>query len=390
MDRLSKPVDNEALIAKETIEDEMGETSKDLTYDEKFRDDEISDDLRKLGIKTDGTNWYVDGDTINSLSTKEFNRLVYNEPEKFGEVIGKISDDTIDSLKISDVRKERLKSQISMSRASKNLSDTSKVTGLTKRRDAEVEKLANLQDEYVTALSKGEREEELAKLSREINKEREVVKAMDDAVGLHTRLLDEELTISKVETKTPMVVDGQIVRRENKPSLAAKNAIDSLKSGDIQSAARHLMESTDYRATRLMTSKADMAKYENLTSARIRRMKQYGAPNELVERMVKERAEYALQELSKKGDDMKRIAYKISQGDELTAAERADLWKKERQLGKDAMETEDGNKLIKGLRDDAISAGGIKKENMRNEFKQELDDCIKRGDCSSASLACIS
>jgi len=259
-------------------------------------------------------------------------------------------------------------------------SDTSVLKDIVKRRDEQAQKLADLQSEYVKKMTSGADETELAKLSREINSQRETVKVMNDAVDLHEQLLGKEIAKETPSAKP------YVTLRNKTPSEAAKNALDELKVGNIETAARKLKESKDYAAKQLMSSTADARKYDGVSIAKIKRMREYGAPENLVKQMVKERSEFALQELAKQGDEAKRLAFKISQGDELTEAELKTLWDKYRPLAKDAMETDVGNKLIEKMVTNAIAKGEDAIKNTKKAIKDDLVECIKKNECGTASL----
>jgi hypothetical protein len=86
---------------------------------------------------------------------------------------------------------------------------------------------------------------------------------------------------------------------------------------------------------------------------------------------------------------MKKIAFKLSNGDELTEAERLKLWDNGddiRKLGKDAAHTDDGNLLIKGLTDDAIKSGDkARMQKLADEIKADKENCVKLGECAGTS-----
>jgi len=164
---------------------------------------------------------------------------------------------------------------------------------------------------------------------------------------------------------------------------ATLSAIEELKKGNIEDAAKKLAESNSYKKSEILKGR-DAEKYADTSTQKIMRMIEHGAPEDLVKQMAKERSEYALKKLSEQSNDMKRIAFKISNGDELTELERIKLWKEQRDLGIDAMWHEmDQNGLVRGLKDDALKSGNEERiRNLAEEMKKTKDDCIKKGDCT--------
>jgi len=145
-------------------------------------------------------------------------------------------------------------------------------------------------------------------------------------------------------------------------------------------------------------SKVDAKHYDGMSIQRINRMEDAVPADqmskgmkEMLERMRQERRDFAIDALSKKGDDFKRAAFKIKNGDELDELERLKLWNSGdeiRALAKDALDDVGGNKLVKGLVDDAAKKGdAARAKNLQTSMKEELEKCIKRGECGGGATA---
>lgn len=166
-------------------------------------------------------------------------------------------------------------------------------------------------------------------------------------------------------------------------NTAATKAIEKLESMDIMGAAIELAKGS-------ATSKAAISVAQdtvrNLTTQRISRMIDFGAPEDKVKQLLRIKSEQALQEMSKLSQEGKRLAFMMSEG-ELTTADRLKIWNDPamRQLGIDAGYNEGGNALIVGLKQDAIAAAkskntGLAKE-LWSELEEELKKCIARKEC---------
>lgn len=166
-------------------------------------------------------------------------------------------------------------------------------------------------------------------------------------------------------------------------NTAATKAIEKLESMDIMGAAIELAKGS-------ATSKAAISVAQdtvrNLTTQRISRMIDFGAPEDKVKQLLRIKSEQALQEMSKLSQEGKRLAFMMSEG-ELTATDRLKIWNDPamRQLGIDAGYHETGNALIVGLKQDAIAAAkskntGLAKE-LWSELEEELKKCIARKEC---------
>lgn len=166
-------------------------------------------------------------------------------------------------------------------------------------------------------------------------------------------------------------------------NTAATKAIAKLEDTDIMGAAIELSKGS---ATSKAAISVTQDAVRNLTTQRISRMIDFGAPVEKVNQLLRIKSEQALQDMSKMSDEGKRLAFMLSEG-ELTATDRLKIWNDTtlRQLGIDAAYNEGGNALILGLKQDAIAAAkskntGLAKE-LWSELEEELKKCIARKEC---------
>lgn len=166
-------------------------------------------------------------------------------------------------------------------------------------------------------------------------------------------------------------------------NTAATKAIAKLEDMDIMGAAIELSKGS---ATSKAAISVTQDTVRNLTTQRISRMIDFGAPVEKVNQLLRIKSEQALQDMSKMSDEGKRLAFMLSEG-ELTATDRLKIWNDPalRQLGIDAGYNEGGNALILGLKQDAIAAAkakntGLAKE-LWSELEEELKKCIARKEC---------
>lgn len=166
-------------------------------------------------------------------------------------------------------------------------------------------------------------------------------------------------------------------------NTAATKAIAKLEDMDIMGAAIELSKGS---ATSKAAISVTQDAVRNLTTQRISRMIDFGAPVEKVNQLLRIKSEQALQDMSKMSDEGKRLAFMLSEG-ELTATDRLKIWNDTtlRQLGIDAAYNEGGNALILGLKQDAIAAAkskntGLAKE-LWSELEEELKKCIARKEC---------
>lgn len=166
-------------------------------------------------------------------------------------------------------------------------------------------------------------------------------------------------------------------------NTAATKAIEKLESMDIMGAAIELAKGS---ATSKAAISVTQDTVRNLTTQRISRMIDFGAPEDKVKQLLRIKSEQALQEMSKLSQEGKRLAFMMSEG-ELTTADRLKIWNDPamRQLGIDAGYHETGNALIVGLKQDAIAAAkskntGLAKE-LWSELEEELKKCIARKEC---------
>lgn len=166
-------------------------------------------------------------------------------------------------------------------------------------------------------------------------------------------------------------------------NTAATKAIEKLANGDIMGAAIEIAKGS---ATSKAAISVTQDAVRNLTTQRISRMIDFGAPEDKVKQLLRIKSEQALQDMSKLSKEGKRLAFMMSEG-KLTTADRLKIWNDPamRQLGIDAGYNEGGNALIVGLKQDAIAAAkskntGLAKE-LWSELEEELKKCIARKEC---------
>jgi len=237
---------------------------------------------------------------------------------------------------------------------------------------------------------------QLAKKQQKTTADAERMRKLENEITHDSKSLQEtQETIARTDkqamqqaTKTNLKPGGT-----NKKT-AVSDAIDDLNKGDTESAIRKLAKSDTHNGDEIFEGN-ELSKYKDTSISRINRLKNTNGGDipsgldDMIEQMKRERKTYSRNELAKKGDDYKKIALKASTDKELTEAERLKLWNSDtetRQLAKDALDDVNGNKLIKGLKDDALASGDSTRiRKLSDEMKRELDDCIKRRDCGGVS-----
>jgi len=102
---------------------------------------------------------------------------------------------------------------------------------------------------------------------------------------------------------------------------------DALKHSDFSSAAQKLKDNPNARVD-----------VSDLSATKIHRLEDFGVPKSTVERLIKERADFAASKLASEVGDFGRIGEKIRRGEDLTPDEYSKLWNERRDLGLDALE----------------------------------------------------
>jgi hypothetical protein len=197
-----------------------------------------------------------------------------------------------------------------------------------------------------------------------------------------------EIKKTQIEKATTPIVEIEQIKEALKPGKAtpkeaAMNAIEQLKTGNIEDAAKALAESSTHKQTVLLAGK-NANNYADTSITKILRMVNEGAPETLVNQMAKERSQYALETLSKKSNEMKKAAFKISEGMPLNSDELKTLWKPEnRELAFDAMWHEKNpTSLTDELVKDALTRNNADElAQLKKEMQEELTACINRGEC---------
>lgn len=375
---LSQDVEAEIVDVTErlTAADRAGDMVKDTAYSVP-RTEAVQKDMKKLGLTQDNTNkWSLDAKATNQLSDKDFRYLMERNQDEISVAFRDITIQDIMSAPITNDRKSALIRNFATSMTSNNagitkIADATRLNELVAKQNSEITKLMSMTD------------------SMEIKQQQELIKSIKDEITLEKNAI--EIAKSHVDTTPKIPKPSPMKPGKTAPSSAAKSALEELKKGNIDAAAKKLGEASTYKRQNLLADRSNLAKYDGVTIAKIRRLEGTGAPNSLIEQMMRERAEYALQQLAKQSNDMKKIAFKLSNGDELTEAERLKLWDSGddiRKLGKDAAHTDDGNLLIKGLTDDAIKSGNdARMKKLADEIKADKEDYVKLGECARTSVA---
>jgi hypothetical protein len=382
-DILSRDVNAEIedVTEKLTAADRIGDTVKETAY-KKPKSEAILIDMDRLGFKpinmenwrTGDKTWSWDAKSMNTLSDKDFKYLTERNQNELAVVFRDITIQDIMKAPITNERKSTLIRNFATSMTSNNagitkIADATRLNELVAKQNNEITKLMSMTD------------------NMEIKKQQELIKSINEEITLEKNSL--EVAKSHVDTTPKIPKPSPMKPGKTAPSKAANNALNELKKGNIDAAAKKLGEASTYKRQNLMADKANLPKYDGVTIAKIRRLEGTGAPDSLIKQMMRERSEYALQQLAKQDTDMKKIAFKLSKGDELTEAERLKLWDNGddiRKLGKDAAHTDDGNLLIKGLTDDAIKSGDkARMQKLADEIKADKENCVKLGECAGTS-----
>ena len=317
-------------------------------------------------------------DDFKSLTNDEIKKLSENVPSvKHGDIVGYRIQATKEMDKLSSVRQTY------------DELGTKDYTDLVKLQQQRASDLASTADEFTKLARKqgrtADEEQQLGKLSAKIEEQRSVLQSTTEAIDAR------KLQMGQQKTKQLTAADIKPGVKDRK--TAALNAIDAAKKGDYETAIKKFAEARTHDG-RSVLSKVDAKHYDGMSINKINRMEDAVPADqmskgmkEMLERMRQERRDFAIDALSKKGDDFKRAAFKIKNGDELDELERLKLWNSGdeiRALAKDAMDTGNTNKLLDGLVADAMKSGDeVRKAKLAESLKKDLADCIKRGDCGT-------
>ena len=321
-------------------------------------------------------------DDFKSLTNQEIDALSKNVP-------------SVSKSDITGYRVQATKEMDKLSQARQTYDElgTKDYTDLVKLQQQRAADLASTADEYRNLLRNTERtadqERRMGQLGARLEEQRSLLQKTSEAID--ARKLQMEQWKSK-----------QLTAADIKPGVkdrktAALNAIEAAKKGDYETAIKKFAEARTHDG-RSVLSKVDAKHYDGMSIQRINRMEDAVPADqmskgmkEMLERMRQERRDFAIGELKAKGGDFKGIANKIDMGDDLDELERLKLWNSGdeiRALAKDALDDVGGNKLVKGLVDDAVKKGdAARAKNLKTSMKEELEKCIKRGECGGGAAA---
>jgi len=323
--------------------------------------------------------------TINKLSDKEFTSLMRNNRSLLTQVMEQSDLAEIEKLGISTKRKAEIKAEFwneltgtaeKMEKA-KLVTPSSDINELYDIRTALMDNKEAIELTYAKQL-KEEGKATIETLSS-VKRAREAVNNVDALI---------EIKKTQIEKATTTVIEIEQIKETLKPGKAtpkeaATNAIAQLKKGNIEDAAKAMAESSIHKQTVLLAGK-NANNYADTSITKILRMTNEGAPETLVNQMAKERSQYALETLSKKSNDMKKTAFKISEGMPLNSDELKTLWLPEnRELAFDAMWHEKNpTSLTDELVKDALTRNNADElAQLKKEMQEELTACINRGEC---------
>jgi len=320
-------------------------------------------------------------DDFKSLTNKEIDALSKNVPS--------VSKSDITGYRVQATKEMDKLSQV---RQTYDKLGTEDYTNLVKLQQQRAADLASTADEYRNLLRNTERtadqERRMGQLGIRLEEQRSILQATTEAIDARKMQMEQ--------WKTKQLTAADIKPGTKDRKTAAINAIDAAKKGDYETAIKKFAEARTHDG-RSVLSKVDAKHYDGMSIQRINRMEDAVPADqmskgmkEMLERMRQERRDFAIDALSKKGDDFKRAAFKIKNGDELDELERLKLWNSGdeiRALAKDALDDVNGNKLVKGLVDDAVKKGdAARAKNLKTSMKEELEKCIKRGECGGGGF----
>jgi hypothetical protein len=321
-------------------------------------------------------------DDFKSLTNQEIDALSKNVPS--------VSKSDITGYRVQATKEM---DKLSQARQTYDQLGTEDYTNLVKLQQQRAADLASTADEYRNLLRNTERtadqERWMGQLGVRLEEQRSILQATTEAIDAR------KMQMEQWKTKRLTAADIKPGTKDRK--TAAINAIDAAKKGDYETAIKKLAEARTHDG-RSVLSKVDAKHYDGMSIQRINRIEDAVPADqmskgmkEMLERMRHERRDFAVNTLATKGDDFKRAAFKIKNGDELDELERLKLWNSGdeiRTLAKDALDDVNGNKLVKGLVDDAVKKGdAARAKNLKTSMKEELEKCIKRGECGGGTAA---
>jgi DNA-directed RNA polymerase subunit F len=325
-----------------------------------------------------------DTKTINTLTDKQFTSLMRNNRSLLTQVMEQSDLADIEKLEISAKRKAEIKAEFwneltgtteKMEKA-KLVAPSSDINELYDIRTALMDNKEAIELTYAKQLKEGK---DVTETLKSVKRAREAVNNVDALI---------EIKKTQIEKATTPIVEIEQIKETLKPGKAtpkeaATNAITQLKKGNIEDAAKAIAESSTHKQTVLLAGK-NANTYADTSITKILRMANEGAPETLVNQMAKERSQYALETLSKKNNEMKKAAFKISEGMPLNSDELKTLWKPEnRELAFDAMWHEKNpTSLTDELVKDALTRNNADElAQLKKEMQEELTACINRGEC---------
>ena len=380
--------------------DETGQTSWSLGLKDKKLDDEYKALYSADNLKSHATAKKGDIEKLQNAAQRsigrpldtmdDFKSLTNKEIDALSKNVPSVSKSDITGYRVQATKEMDKLSQV---RQTYDKLGTEDYTNLVKLQQQRAADLASTADEYRNLLRNTERtadqERRMGQLGVRLEEQRSILQATTEAIDAR------KLQMEQWKTKQLTAADIKPGTKDRK--TAAINAIDAAKKGDYETAIKKFAEARTHDG-RSVLSKVDAKHYDGMSIQRINRMEEAVPADqmskgmkEMLERMRQERRDFAIDALSKKGDDFKRAAFKIKNGDELDELERLKLWNSGdeiRALAKDALDDVNGNKLVKGLVDDAVKKGdAARAKNLQTSMKEELEKCIKRGECGGGATA---
>ena len=380
--------------------DETGQTSWSLGLKDKKLDDEYKALYSADNLKSQATAKRGDIEKLQNAAQKsigrpldtmdDFKSLTNKEIDALSKNVPSVSKSDITGYRVQATKEMDKLSQV---RQTYDKLGTEDYTNLVKLQQQRAADLASTADEYRNLLRNTERtadqERRMGQLGVRLEEQRSILQATTEAIDARKMQMEQ--------WKTKQLTAADIKPGTKDRKTAAINAIDAAKKGDYETAIKKFAEARTHDG-RSVLSKVDAKHYDGMSIQRINRMEEAVPADqmskgmkEMLERMRQERRDFAIDALSKKGDDFKRAAFKIKNGDELDELERLKLWNSGdeiRTLAKDALDDVNGNKLVKGLVDDAVKKGdAARAKNLKTSMKEELEKCIKRGECGGGAAA---
>ena len=384
-----------AFQRKETTPTSWAMGEKDTRLDDEYKALFSADNLKSQATAKKGDIEKLQTAAMRSIgrpldTMEDFKSLTNKEIDALSKNVPSVSKSDITGYRVQATKEMDKLSQVRQTYDELGTKDYTDLVKLQQQRAAD---LASTADEYRNLLRNTERtdadEIRMGQLGVKLEEQRSILQATTEAIDARKMQMEQ--------WKTKQLTAADIKPGTKDRKTAAINAIDAAKKGDYETAIKKFAEARTHDG-RSVLSKVDAKHYDGMSIQRINRMEDAVPADqmskgmkEMLERMRQERRDFAIDALSKKGDDFKRAAFKIKNGDELDELERLKLWNSGdeiRTLAKDALDDVNGNKLVKGLVDDAVKKGdAARAKNLQNSMKEELEKCIKRGECGGGAAA---